>query len=193
MRKIPLVIPEGAYQGTPVNIRDYMVGNNVLAGWKNEVAGVRFFCPADVDGLTGVVIEFGTRDEAIDVTADEQVDLSGTAPLTIGETTVLVDMRVKLTAQDDDAENGVYVYAEGEGGYTLTEADQYIYTMSPEYVVEDDALVLGSGIPVSDGAVVRLSPADWCWLDGYMRVSVVDTEYTAPEGGLEFALGIRKV
>lgn len=78
-----------------------------------------------------------------DATADENIDLTGTAPLVIGDIDLGVGLdmkRVTLTAQTDSAEDGGYIY-------TVTydeEEEEYVYTLTA--VNRNAAALFATGI-----------------------------------------------
>lgn len=68
------------------------------------------------DGITLAINAIDNSTPAVTATAN--VPLTGTAPLTIGDTTVTNGMVVKLPAQTSAAENGVYTVTITGGNYT---------------------------------------------------------------------------
>lgn len=120
MLTIPLVIPEGQTNGTPVDLDDFL---NDETAWQGYAAAVRLLCPADVDGLTTIRLEYSV--------------------------------------------DGV--------------------TFVPE---RDKAGSIVTDYTISNGARVRLSPSEECWVSGWVRAVIGSA---APVGGLTFELGVRRV
>lgn len=78
----------------------------------------------------------------------------------------------------------------GATSVTLEFANEDGATFAPEVDLEGTVV---SSIAVADDYRVRLNPSDWCWLGGKVRLVVDDADYEAPEGGLTFYIGVRRV
>lgn len=63
--------------------------------------------------------------DAVNLLADTDVPLTGSTPLTIDSTTATNGMRIALTGQTTDSQNGVYDLAITGGTYTLTRSTDF--------------------------------------------------------------------
>ena len=88
----------------------------------------------------------GKRDakDAVNVLADSNLALTGTAPLTVDGITALTGWRFALVGQTDATENGIYDFTIATGNYTLTRA------------VDFDQVADASGLEVAQGAYFKV-------------------------------------
>ena len=100
-----------------------------------------------VEYLQDYIVGKTDTKDSVNVLATVNIPLTGTAPLVIdGETAAQGPMgrpyRVGLIEQDDAEDNGIYVYTESGGNYTLTRADDFN---------EDSEVTKGVNFRVVDG------------------------------------------
>lgn len=99
---------------------------------------------ATIEYIQNYVMNKSDAKDAVDLLCDEDIPLTGPAPLVVDGRMMAPDKSVALTDLTDSTQRGIYTYAEAAGNYTLTRRADF------------DQLNDAGGLEVTKGAYFRI-------------------------------------